>query len=62
MSSPHSNSKARFDLMRGLTDETGKKDAAYRILSWGLPVTLTVAGLALLWGTNPARPAQGVRP
>ena len=61
MSSLHSNSKARFKLMDTLNAETGKKDVAFRILSWGLPVTLTVAGLALLYGPNGTGPAQGVR-
>ena len=53
MNSPSSNSKPSFKLMHGLNPEPGKpKDAAFRILSWGLPVTLTVAGLVLLFGTN----------
>ena len=62
MSSQHSDSKPRFDLMRGMNANDGKKDAGFRILSWGLPVTLTAAGLLLLYGTNKAGLAPGTHP
>ncbi len=61
MNSPSpDNDRPRFKLMSRLNDGNGKKDSGFRILSWGLPVTLTVAGLALLYGTNSAGLMPGV--
>ena len=58
---PPDNNRSRFELMSSLNAGNGKKDAGYRILSWGLPVTLTVAGLILLYGTNRAGLTSAVR-
>lgn len=61
MNSPSSDNKPPFDLMSKLNAGNGKKDTGFRILTWGLPVTLSVAGLLLLYGSNTAGSMRGER-
>ncbi len=48
--------------MCGLDTGNGKKDTGFRILSWGLPITLTAAGLLFLYGTKEAGLTPEMRP
>jgi len=60
---PPDNDRPRFELMNSLNaGNSGKKDTGFRILSWSVPVTLTVAGLMLLYGPNRARLTPGMSP
>ena len=61
MNSRSPDNRTRFELLKGLNPERGKKDTGYRILSWGLPVAMTVAGLLFLYGSNAAGLMRGER-
>ena len=60
-SRPPDNNQS-FGLLRGLNGKKDWTNAGFRILSWGLPITLTVAGLMLLRETNEAGSTPGIRP
>ena len=62
MNNPSSDKNPRFELMSSLNAGNGKRDAGYRILTWGLPVMLCVAGLLFLYGTNTAGSRSAERP
>ena len=61
MNNPTPDRKPRFERPGGRNAGNGK-DTGFRILTWGLPVTLTVAGLLFLYGTPPDSLTREMRP